>query len=124
MIVIGSYFKTDIQRYFSTLATNSANLTNLADVIEATKSDPKEEYPERGINLDSPEYGESLKRNAFFAGDGGIPEVLDSYNLDTVAAPAMYGPSVSFAARSGIPVIVVPMGEYPKQTRQSDRHSA
>jgi len=125
LIVMGGYFKTDIQKYFSTLAANPANLTNLADIIEATKSDPREEYPERGIDLfeladsidlDSPEYKQSLKKNAFFAGDGGIPGVLDFHNLDVIAAPAMYGPSVSFAARSGLPVVVVPMGKYPEQT--------
>lgn len=124
VIVMGGYFRTDIRKYFSTLATNPANLRNLADVIKAMKSDPREEHPERGIDLleladsidlDGPEYQESLKKNAFYASDGGTPGVLDAHNLDVIAA-AMYDLSASFAARSGCPVIVVPMGKYPEQT--------
>ncbi|XMA19794.1 hypothetical protein WAI453_012585 [Rhynchosporium graminicola] len=42
---------------------------------------------------------------------------LEKYNLDVIVAPSMLGPAVSFAARGGLPLVVMPLGSYPQGTK-------
>jgi hypothetical protein len=121
LLVLAGCFKTDIKEYLGNLTTNPHALKDLDDVIRLTKQDAKEGYPERGIDLfelarsvdiSSAEFQATLKQNDYFAGDGGIPGTLKANQLDLLVAPAMYGPTVSFAARAGLHIVVVPLGKY------------
>ncbi|KAI0192132.1 putative amidase [Astrocystis sublimbata] len=114
-------FKHDIANYVKGLHENPQHLTGLDDIIQLSQRDPREGYPSRGIDifetaqridLDGQDYKEALERNVYFAGVGGLPGLLETYNLDMIAVPAMQGPSVTFAARAGAPAIVVPLGRY------------
>ncbi|KAK3292121.1 amidase signature domain-containing protein [Chaetomium fimeti] len=125
LLILAGSFQTDIKQYLGNLKTNPHALKNLGDIIRLTKQDTREEYPERGIDLFELAYSvdmagadfqAALKQNEYFAVDGGIPGTLKANRLDLIVAPAMYGPTVSFAARAGVPVVVVPLGKYPEGT--------
>lgn len=68
------------------------------------------------MDITGAEFQAALKQNEYFAGDGGIPGALKANQLDLIVAPAMYGPTVSIAARAGLPVVVIPLGKYPQGT--------
>jgi hypothetical protein len=68
------------------------------------------------VDTSSAEFQAALKQNEYLAGDGGSPGTLKANQLDLLVAPAMYGPTVSFAARAGLPIVVVPLGKYPEGT--------
>jgi amidase len=118
-------FKHDIGLYAGTLTKNPHNISSLQDIMYLAKTDSAEDYPTRAmeawdlaasIDLDGQQYKSSLDKNKYFSGEGGILGALDRYNLDLIAAPAMFGPAVSFAARGGLPLVVLPIGKYPKGT--------
>jgi amidase len=64
--ILQAEFKADIEQWCSHLVENSKNIRTLADITEATKSIPEEDYPsqdiqrwiwsEDGIEFNSPEY--------------------------------------------------------------------
>lgn len=118
-------FKVDIEAYLETLVENPRNLRTLGDVIEAMKSDEREEYPTRGleqfelgseVDVASPEYRVAVERNAYLAGAGGIMGSLNDYDLDVIAIPSMLGIRVTSAARGGLPLITTPLRTYPQST--------
>ncbi|KAK3358833.1 putative amidase [Lasiosphaeria hispida] len=125
VFTLAGYFQTDIKQYLTGLDTNPHGLKDLGDIIRLTKQDPLEQYPERGIDLfdlahsidvQGAEFQAALKQNEYFSRDGGIPGTLKAHSLDLIVAPAMYGPTVSLAARGGFPAVVVPLGKYPEGT--------
>jgi amidase len=123
--VLAGSFQQDIKTYLESLATNPRKIHDLHDLIRLTKEIPEEEYPIRGIeqlelaetiDVNGPEFKAALEKNNYLAGKGGILGTIEEYNLDVIAAPAMFGPAVTFAARGGLPVIVMPLGAYPDGT--------
>ena len=124
-LVVEGSFKTDIETYLQSLATNPKKLETLTNLIDATKSEAREEYPARGIELweraqkvdpASTEFKYALAKDEYFAREGGIPGIIQDNDLDAIAIPYMVGPAVTFAARGGTPLITVPLGWYPENT--------
>lgn len=123
--VFSGRFQTDIKEYFANLASNPKNLSNLRDIIDSTKKEPSELFPEIDVDLfefcdaidtNGKAYRDAITRNDYFASDGGLPGLLRRLELDIIAVPAMYGSSNSFSVRAGCPGLVVPLGKYPAGT--------
>jgi amidase len=68
------------------------------------------------VDTTSAEFQAVLQQNEYFAGDGGIPGTLKAHQLDLIVTPAMCGPTVFFAARADLPIVVVPLEKYPEGT--------
>ncbi|KAF2449082.1 amidase signature enzyme, partial [Karstenula rhodostoma CBS 690.94] len=124
-ILLDTDIKLAINRYLSNLSTNPQNIGTLEDLIVFTKSHPKEAYPERNVAVleralaTSPNdgiYKETLAKNAWFAGDGGIEGTLKRHRLDLLLAPSLSSTLNSFAAKAGAPCMSIPMGKYPAGT--------
>ncbi len=126
-IVRSSEFRRDIARYLQALKTNPNNIQSAEDIIEFTKSFPKEEYPERdigkflwtqaeGIDVDSDKYKEMVKQERFYGGEGGILGAMEKHNLDVLVIPSTLGIANDLAAKMGFPVLGVPLGFHPAGT--------
>ncbi len=126
-IVRSSEFRRDIARYLKTLKTNPHNIQSAEDIIEFTKTFPKEEYPERdigkflwtqaeGIDVDSDKYKEMVKQERFYGGEGGILGAMEKHNLDVLVIPSTLGIANDLAARMGFPVLGLPLGFRPEST--------
>jgi amidase len=83
-------FRVGMAGYLATLGTNPRNLKPLDDIIEWMKKDAAEEYPKRdvarmeraaAIDIESEEYKQVMKRDEYFAGEGGIIGALDRHSL-------------------------------------------
>jgi amidase len=126
-IVRSSEFKRDIVAYLDALQTNSNNLHSAEDIIEFTKTFPGEEYPDRdigkflwtqaeGIDVNSDKYKDMLDQERFFGGEGGILGAMEKYGLHVLAIPSTLGIATDLAAKTGLPVIGLPLGFYPQGT--------
>jgi amidase len=128
-IVRSSEFKRDIVRYLDTLETNPNDIHSSEDIIEFTKSFPAEEYPHRdigkflwtqaeGIDVDSEKYREMANQEIYYGGEGGILGAMEKHGVDVLAVPSSYGIGNDLAAKMGFPVVGVPLGFYPKGTKE------
>jgi amidase len=125
-LVLAGSFQKDIKNYLGALKTNPHGLKDLGDIIRLTKQDPREEYPMRGIDLlelaasvdtTSTEYQDVLCRNECLAWPGGIPGTLDTCDIDLIVAPTRHKSTINLAARAGLPLVVVLLGQYPQETQ-------
>ena len=125
-------FAQDIKEYLSSLSTNPNNVRDIDDLLSATRHHPNEDYPKKGIehfNLaqeiahrprrDSADETGSVVTLQQNQSPGDISDVLYKHNLDLLAAPAMLGPTATFAAQDGLPLVVVPLGYYPPEQQAS-----
>jgi amidase len=121
-------FKSDLSKYFSGLQNNPHNLRTVEDLIEFTKQSPEEEYPERdidiflraqadGTDISSAKYEALREKELNFGGAGGILGTLEKFNLDVLAVPSTIEIPTSLAAKMGFPIISVPLGFYPEDTK-------
>lgn len=119
-------FISDIANYFSELELNPNNIHDLAELRDFTQNFPLEDYPNRdtgiwdaalaaGINNTSPEFWPMYQTNLYFGGEGGILGALERHSLDAVILPTSMAYPVS--ALVGAPLITVPLGAYPKDTK-------
>ena len=117
-------WKADMARYVENLVDNPQNINNIDDLVEFTKSCPKEEYPSRdvvglvgiskAISQDDARVEEAWKRVRELAVEGGINGAIKRYNLDALIMPSSVSTSVATVACA--PIITVPLGFYPEGT--------
>ena len=124
-IVLDTDFVAGLAGYLSLLVRNPNNIRNLDDVARYTKSDPREEYPDRdtyvwdreltrNITNESPESWEAYQANVLMAEEQGILGVLDQHHLDALVMPTFA--SFHLPAIAGLPIITVPLGFFPAGT--------
>ncbi|KAG5804317.1 hypothetical protein H9Q74_005164 [Fusarium xylarioides] len=119
-------FKSSIARWCSELTVNPNGINSVDDIIEFTKSHPKELYPERNVDrllssrdspgIDDPITQQSLTKMLRLCADDGILGALADYKLDALVFPNDYNRPSTFAARAGMPVMALPLGFFPPQT--------
>lgn len=125
-------FKDGLNRYFESLGENSP-LRDIEHLAELTRNNPREtEIFDRNLifsssekgGLDSEEYRNALERMILHSRELGIDRVMNEQNLDAIISPTgspawktdpVLGDnfklsSSSPSARSGYPIITLPMG--------------
>lgn len=120
-------FKHSIEGWLKDLVENPNEIHTLSDLINFTKSDPRECFPERDIQRwewieEGPEYGsqeykELLDKMLRLSGEEGIVGAIREYNLDLLVHPTNIDPPTTFVAKLGLPAITVPLGFYPEDTK-------
>ena len=124
-IVLDTDFVAGLADYFSHLVTNPYNLKGLRDVVTFTKSDPREDYPDRDVYVwereltrnitnESPESWQAYQANLEMGGPQGVLGALDNHDLDALVMPTFT--SFHLPAIAGLPVITVPLGYFPANT--------
>ena len=126
-VCLQAEFKNSIENWLQHLVENPNNIHTLNDLIDFTKSDPRECYPERDIQRwewiqEAPEYGsieyqESLNKMYRLAGEQGMLGAMERYALDMVVHPTNTDPTTTFTARLGLPAMTVLLGFYPEDTK-------
>lgn len=125
MTTIGSGFTSDIASYLSQLTHNPNDLTSLSSILNFTRHDPLEAYPDRDTNtwddaisldFDSSHIRAYKAHRASLALDesGGVTGTLKRYNLEALVIPTSWAPA--WTASAGLPSITVPLGAYPDGT--------
>ena len=125
-IVLDTDFVAGLADYLKGLVQNPHNVHNLDDIARYTKSDPREEYPNRdtyvwdreltrNITNESPESWAAYQANLLMAEEDGVLGVLDRYNLDALVMPTFA--SFHLPAIAGLPIVTVPLGFHPAGTR-------
>lgn len=119
-------FKSSIARWCSELTTNPNNIQTVDDIIEFTKSEARELYPQRNIDRlvssrDNPGVDASVTQKALakmlrLSADQGVLGALDEHKLDALVFPNDYNRPSTFAARAGMPVMALPLGFYAEGT--------
>ena len=124
-LVLDVDFAEGLEDYLSKLYTNPNNIHNLQDLIDFTKRDSREEWPDRDIRVwertldrnsasSSPDSYAAYEANVRMAEEDGIIGALDRYNLDALIMPTFA--SFRLPAIAGLPVITVPLGFFPANT--------
>ncbi|KAL2868993.1 amidase signature enzyme [Aspergillus lucknowensis] len=124
-VVIGSDFISDLAAYFAELTENPNDLHSVEDLVEFTRSEPREDWPDRDIGgwLGALELGfnssdvrafEAREKLLALDRDGGVTGIINKLNLSAVILPTDYAPT--WAASPGLPEVTVPMGAYPPGT--------
>lgn len=124
-VILDTDMKISINYYLSSLATSPQKIPNIQDLIEFTKSHPREEYPARNVagleraEATDPEnelYKAMLAKDEYFIGDGGILGALNRHRCSVLLIPTLSVTLQMFAAKAASPVMSVPMGLYPAGT--------
>ncbi len=114
-------FPSSMAAYLETLPTNPRGLRTLQDLINHTKTDPDEDYPNYNVesfeiatshNPESCEFKELEAIRDFVRGDGGLQAAMDRNQLDQLVTPTCSDAPVSFAGLESSPVISIPLGFY------------
>lgn len=127
-IVLDTDFVAGLSEYLSQLTKNPNRIHSLNDVSRYTRSDPREEYPERdtyvwdrqstrNITNASPESWQAYQINLHMAEELGVLGALDRFDLDALVMPTFT--SFHLPAIAGLPVVTVPLGFYPTGTAVS-----
>ncbi|GAM34993.1 hypothetical protein TCE0_015r02939 [Talaromyces pinophilus] len=116
-------FKDSLDTFLQNLPVNPHSVRSLEDVIEFTKLNAGEFFPDRDIGtfeqaISSPHkasdvYQDMLHKSIYYA-QNGLKNTLEHASLDAVALPASAIHATSMAAVLGYPIVTVPMGYYPK----------
>ncbi len=126
-IVFLADFVADLpNRYLSKLTSNPQRIFSVADLNSFTKSHPLEEYPDRdtaifdqalalGFNNTDPRFWPAYQTILQTGGVAGILGVLANNSLDALITPSDF--SNGLPAFVGTPVITVPLGFYPADTK-------
>lgn len=126
-IVLDADFITDLPKnYLSKLTTNPNNVHNLADVSNFTHRFPAEDYPDRdtaiwdetlglGFNNTDPRFWAAYQENLIIGGNQGILGLLKNNSFDALLLPTAFSPGLP--ALVGTPVVTVPLGFYPPDTK-------
>ena len=124
-LVLDLDFAQGLKDYLSQLSTNPANIHSLKDLINYTKTNPQEGWPDhdtgvweravhRNLTTCSSESYEAYEANRRMAEEDGITGALDRYSLDVLIMPTFA--SFRLPAIAGLPVITVPSGFFPPET--------
>ena len=127
-IVLEVDFVSDLPKYLSELSYNPNQVHDLQDVRNFTHSFPLEDWPERdtlvwdaglelGYDYTSPEFWSNYTMNTYLAGPLGVTGALANYSLDALVLPTAFSPN--FPALIGSPVVTVPLGAFPSNTKVS-----
>jgi amidase len=132
-IVLETHMQAAVNNYLYSLRTNPQNITSIEDLVAFTQTCPGEEFSRRNTvvleraaasNQHRGMYDAMVELDKWFASDGGIPGALDRAGCDVLLCPALYVPLQTFASKAGVPVLSVPMGMFPPNTRiQQDEGS-
>jgi amidase len=125
---ISAEFKSDLAIYFAGLKNNPLNIKTMKDLIAYTKSFPGEQYSDRdiekflwtqakGTDISSLRYKELMEQDQYFGGAGGILGAMEKHDLDLIAIPSTIEIPTVFAAKMGFPILSVPLGFYPEDTK-------
>lgn len=125
-IVLDTDFVAGLADYFSFLDRNPNGIHSLQDLASYTKSDPREEYPDRdtyvwdrelsrNISNEALESYQAYQANLRMGLDDGVVGALDRYGCDVLAMPTFA--SFHLPAIAGLPIVTVPLGYYPLDTR-------
>ncbi len=68
-----------------------------------------------GYNNSDFRFWQAYQYSSYFGGEGGVLGALKTYNLDALILPTDY--SSELPARAGLPIVTVPMGFYPSNTK-------
>lgn len=118
--------KVALNSYFSCVTTNPQNMHTMHDLITFTKSYSEEEYPARNVegferaaatSTDDPLYREMLAKDAYFSDKGGTPGALIDDKCHVLLIPTLSSTLQTLAAKAGSPILSVPMGSYPPDTK-------
>ena len=123
-------FEYDVANYFNSLLVNPTNIHNLAELINFTHTDPREDWPDRNtvtwdqalaLNLTqtSPNYTKALFADLELGSLGTIEGAINKYDLDALILPTSQAAGV--AAIAGYPVVTVPLGYYLSDPPASPR---
>ncbi|KAI4101645.1 MAG: hypothetical protein L6R37_004831 [Teloschistes peruensis] len=124
-IVLDTDFVVGLADYLSLLSSNPNGVHNLQDVSRFTKSDQREEHPDRdtyvwdrqlsrNITSSSAESYAAYQANLLMGGEQGVVGALDRHKLDALVMPTFS--SFYLPAIAGLPIVSVPLGFYPAQT--------
>ncbi|MCJ1396835.1 hypothetical protein MMC11_000025 [Xylographa trunciseda] len=124
-IVLDTDFVAGLAEYFSHLDYNPFGIHGLEDLATFTKSDPREEYPERdtyvwdrelsrNISSESSESFRAYQANLRMGLQDGVVGALDRYGCDVLVLPTFA--SFHLPAIAGLPIVTVPLGYYPADT--------
>ena len=124
-IVLDTDWVSNLAHYLSLLTRNPRRVHGLRDVIECTRADPREGYPDpdtliwdralaRNITNISPETWSAYQSDLYLGGEGGVLGALAKYELDALIMPSLA--SYLLPGLAGLPVITVPLGSYPSNT--------
>jgi amidase len=126
-IVLEADFVADLPNlYLSQLSSNPNGVHGLAEVSNFTHTYKLEDYPERdtglwdqdlglGYNNTDYRFWEAYQWTTYFGGEGGVTGALKRFNLDALILPTDYSPALP--AYAGLPVVTVPMGFYPSNSK-------
>ena len=125
-IVLDTDFVAGLSDYFSLLESNPQNIYSLQDVADFSRAELREEFPSRdtyvwdrqltrNITNTSPESWSAYQANLLMGGEQGVLGALDAHNLDALIMPTFA--SFHLPAIAGLPIITVPLGSYPKNTK-------
>jgi len=112
---------SSIKFYLDDLKVRPPGINTIEDIINCTKHDPRERYPEVDMEFwdallkharpaDSAEVWEAYQHSLRLAGDGAVFGAIDAYDLDALVLPSF--PAFDMCATIGAPVITVPMGVF------------
>ena len=124
-IILDTDFVAGLSDYLSQLVKNPNKIRSLYDVTQYTKSDPREEYPNRDTYVwdrqstrnftnAGPECWQAYQANLLMAEELGVLGALDRYSLDALVMPTFT--SFHLPAIAGLPIVTVPLGFYPTGT--------
>lgn len=119
-----SEYRFDIERCFPSLAVHPYGIRTVEDLINCTKTLPKEEYPSRDVayweqvvksaDFGSPEMAKEIERMRDLGGTRGIDAVIDTHKADAIVFPSVCSSEVPGLV--GYPVVCVPLGFSPEGT--------
>jgi amidase len=124
-VIKSSDQKLRIAEYFGMLEENPSGVRSTEDLVHFTKTDPREQYPERqtrGLekavaatdDQESDEFRAALEYFEYIAHEGGVGGSLTRHNLDALILPTCVAPIMP--AMGGYPMLSVPLGFYPENT--------
>lgn len=119
---LGIDFVSDLPKYLKELTVNPNNIHNVRELVNFTRTDPREMYPEVGTELwdealaqgfdnTDERFWNYTKLSYELNADQGIDWALNKYNLDVlVGSPYSI---VGFTSPIGYPIMSVPLGAVP-----------
>lgn len=107
-------FVQGLKDYLEQLYYNPNNITDLKDLIEYTKNDPREEYQNYGsetwhqclaggLTLDSAEYKRARAKHAWLGSSATLVGALEKYGLDALIVPTLIAANVASLASRSLP---------------------
>lgn len=122
---IGADFISDLAAYFAELTYNPYDLHTVEDLVNFTRNDPREDFPDRdmgaweaaldlGFNSSDVRAYTALQNDLQLDEEGGVTGVVEKLGLSALIIPTDYAPT--WAASPGLPEVTVPMGAYPDGT--------